>query len=252
MTGVYYESDRVQLWHGDMRDILPALGQFDACVTDPPYQETSLAWDRWVDGWPALVAGHTSSLWCFGSMRMFLDRAAEFAGWRMSQDVVWEKHNATGPDADRFRRVHEHALHWYRGQWRDVHREPQRVFSGVKERGRVIRNGSKSIEQRGDYREGGWVDDGTRLLTSVIHVRSMHRKGSVHPTQKPVDLLTPLIKYATPAGGTVLDCFAGSGSTAVAALAAGRRALLVEGDEHYCEVIATRLDQGVLDIGATP
>ena len=67
----YYEGGGIQLWHGDMREILPTLGDFEACVTDPPYQETSLKWDRWVDGWPALVAEHTRSLWCFGSMRMF-------------------------------------------------------------------------------------------------------------------------------------------------------------------------------------
>jgi site-specific DNA-methyltransferase (adenine-specific) len=129
VSAPYYEGGGVTLFCGDMREVLPTLGQFDACVTDPPYGETSLAWDQWPDGWPALVAGHTSSMWCFGSMRMFLAQRDEFAGWKLAQDtigefeidtMVWEKGNGSGPSRDdRFRRVHELATHWYRGLWRD-------------------------------------------------------------------------------------------------------------------------------------
>lgn len=47
---LYYEGDGIQLYHGDCRVVLPALGQVaDVCVTDPPYGETRLAWDRWAD-----------------------------------------------------------------------------------------------------------------------------------------------------------------------------------------------------------
>jgi site-specific DNA-methyltransferase (adenine-specific) len=90
----YYEDGTVSLYLGDCREVLPALGlTADLVLADPPYAETSLAWDRWPDGWPAVVAEFASSLWCFGSMRMFLDRRDEFADWRLSQDIVWEKHN---------------------------------------------------------------------------------------------------------------------------------------------------------------
>ena len=120
----YYDRGGVTLWHGDCRDVLTALDlTVDCVVADPPYGETSLAWDRWPDGWPALAATVASSMWCFGSMRMFLDRAGEFADWKLSQDVVWEKHNGSGFHADRFRRIHEHATHWYRGDWSDVHHD---------------------------------------------------------------------------------------------------------------------------------
>lgn len=92
MPESYYADDQVTLYLGDMRELLPELGtRADCIVTDPPYGETSLAWDRWPKGWPALAATAASSMWCFGSLRMFLDRAPEFAEWKLSQDVVWEK-----------------------------------------------------------------------------------------------------------------------------------------------------------------
>jgi site-specific DNA-methyltransferase (adenine-specific) len=82
-------------------------------------------------------------------------------------------------------------------------------------------------------------------MRSVIAVRSMHGRA-LHPTEKPVGILDPLIRYACPPGGTVLDCFAGSGSTAEAARLTGRKAILIEADERYCELIARRMSQGIL------
>lgn len=245
MTAPYYTDDHVTLWHGDCRDILPTLRPADCVVTDPPYGETPLPWDRWPDGWPTLVAHLTASMWCFGSLRMFLDQRDEFAGWRLSQDIVWHKHTGSGPDSDRFRRVHEHALHWYRGLWRDVYHDAQRVIRDGAARSPIRGKGAKCIRERGEYRSRTWADDGTRLMTSIIRARSMHRSG-VHPTEKPLGLLDPLVRYACPPGGTVLDPFAGSGSTLVAARLAGRRAVGVEADERYCEAAARRLAQNVL------
>lgn len=249
MPQPYYQDDTVSLYHGDNRDILPALGlQADLIVADPPYGETSLTWDRWPTGWPALAAAVSRSMWCFGSMRMYLQHASEFtvADWKLSQDLIWEKHNGSSRAADRFRRVHEHALHWYRGPWRDVHHEAQRTVIGVDPRSRVGASPDVRSPHLGTYRaHTSWADNGTRLLTSVLRVRSMHH-GAIHPTEKPIELLDPLIRYGCPAGGTVLDPFAGSGSTLDAARQAGRRAIGIEADERYCEAAAARLSQATL------
>jgi site-specific DNA-methyltransferase (adenine-specific) len=82
-------------------------------------------------------------------------------------------------------------------------------------------------------------------MRSVIAVRSMHGRN-IHPTEKPLGILDPLIRYGCPPGGMVLDPFAGSGSTAEAARQTGRRAILIEADERYCEAIVRRMAQGVL------
>jgi site-specific DNA-methyltransferase (adenine-specific) len=238
MPEPYYSDSSVTLYCGRMEDVLPGLGQFDACVTDPPYQETSLKWDRWPDGWPALVAEHTSSMWCFGSMRMFLDRRDEFAGWKMSQDVVWEKHNGSGFDTTRFRRSHEHILHWYRGTWASVHHQVPVTMDAT---GRKLRRRQQAPAHHGEIGVATYEtsDGGPRLRTSVIFARSMHRRA-IHATEKPGAVLAPLIEYAVPPGGVVLDPFAGSCSTGLTARHSGRRSVLIEADEAMCERAVTQ------------
>lgn len=246
MTAPYWEDDHVKLYLGKMEEVLPALGiTCDLIVADPPYAETSLAWDRWPDGWLDTAATVTRSLWCFGSMRMFLDRSAEFAGWRLSQDIVWEKHNGSGFAADRFKRVHEHATHWYRGDWANIHHDAPRVKVHYRTRGNASRG---QVPHTGKIGSATWSDDGTRLIRSVIQAPSMWRRGAIHPTQKPLEILTPLIEYACPPGGTVVDPFAGSGSTLEAARLTGRKAIGVERHEPYAEAAARRLAQAPLEI----
>jgi site-specific DNA-methyltransferase (adenine-specific) len=67
------------------------------------------------------------------------------------------------------------------------------------------------------------------------------RAGSKHPTIKPQSLLRWLVRLITPPGGTVLDCFAGSGSTGMAALAEGRSAVLIEREAEHIEDARRRL-----------
>ncbi len=62
-----------------------------------------------------------------------------------------------------------------------------------------------------------------------------------HPTVKPVDLMRHLVRLVTPPGGVVLDCFAGTGSTLVAAKLEGLRSIGIERDPESVAVAARRL-----------
>jgi site-specific DNA-methyltransferase (adenine-specific) len=83
----YFTDEHVTLYHGDCREIVPALGvAIDLIVADPPYGVTSLAWDDWCEGWLETVGAVSNSMWCFGSLAMFMARSAEYRGegWALS------------------------------------------------------------------------------------------------------------------------------------------------------------------------
>lgn len=239
----YYQDDFVTLYHGRAQDVLPHLRKADAIVTDPPYAETSLHWDRWADGWPALAGEVANQMWCFGSTRMFMERAAEFEGWHLSQDIVWEKHNGSNAFADRFRRIHELALHFYRGNWRDVYKEPQFSHEAT---ARSLRRKSRPTQWGGMGPSSYTSEDGgPKLMESVIYARSCHGYAA-NETQKPEAIVAPLIQYSVPPGGLVVDCFAGSGTTLAVARKTGRRSIGIELREDQCQRIVERLSQGEL------
>lgn len=72
----------------------------------------------------------------------------------------------------------------------------------------------------------------------------------VHCCQKPDRMIQDMITTSTRPGELVLDPFAGSGTTGVAAMLTGRRAVLIEQDEKYCEIIANRLTVAAGDLFA--
>ena len=67
-----------------------------------------------------------------------------------------------------------------------------------------------------------------------------------HPCPKPLRLLDWIIRSFTPAAGSILDPFVGSGTTLVAAKVLGRTGIGIEKSERYCEIVAHRLAQGSL------
>lgn len=74
-----------------------------------------------------------------------------------------------------------------------------------------------------------------------------------HPCPKPEPLMCELVTQFTDPGETILDPFAGSGTTLLAAKRLGRRAIGIEINEGFCEVAAKRLEQGALELGfSTP
>ncbi len=90
--------------------------------------------------------------------------------------------------------------------------------------------------------ELAWTDFDKPVKAMDLPV-GQHNSG--HPTEKPISLIRWCLSMA-PTAQTVLDPFAGSGTTGVACKLEGRKAILIEANERYCEIAAERLRQGVL------
>ncbi len=108
----------------------------------------------------------------------------------------------------------------------------------------VFKNGKEAhvnnieLGVHGRYRTNVWDYPG-------IFIKNKVNKANIylHPTVKPVGLLADILLDASPRKGIVLDMFGGSGSTLLAAERTGRRARLIEIEEHYCDVILYRYEQ---------
>ncbi len=232
---------------GDCREIMARWPDeiADACITDPPYGDTSLDWDKQVKGWLPLAARllkPSAPIWVFGSMRFLapLFGEMETLGFRYSQDIVWEKQNGTGFHSDRFRRVHEHAVMFYRGKWSDVYHQTQYTNDATK---KTVRRKTRPAHT-GHIESGHYTseDGGPRMMRSVMEVRNEHGRA-VHPTQKPNGIIEPLMLYSVPRGGLVLDPFMGSGTTARVALQHGRQYMGCELNPDYDALQRERLSK---------
>jgi len=92
-------------------------------------------------------------------------------------------------------------------------------------------------EQTGD--SGG----ASRFFYTAKASRKERGEGNVHPTVKPLALMRWLVRLVTPPGGTVLDPFAGSGTTLLAARAEGFGAVGIEREAEYVEIMRKRLEE---------
>ncbi len=221
---------------------------FDMILADPPYGDTSLKWDKRVAGWLPVAFDSlkkTGSMWVFGSMRFFMVTASDFsdAGFKLAQDIVWEKHNGSGFHADRFKRVHEHAVQFYRkdSKWDEVYNEVQVTQDAVQ---RTVKRKKGRPAHMGNIEQSSYAseDGGPRIMRSVIQMRSMHGRA-IHPTEKPVELLSILIRTSAPPKGIVGDFFAGSGAGGEAALACGRGYIGTEVDDKMATMARDRIGQ---------
>lgn len=203
---LYYEDEFVELHLGDCRGVR-GWTTADVLVTDPPYGMAYVS-RRAKDGPTKAIAGDKDTDARDAVLELWGDRPA----------LVFGKWNVPRPDATR------HRLIWDKGDdpgtgdltmpWGNSEEEVYvlgRGFEG-KRRSNVIRAGRLTGGQRPN-----------------------------HPTPKPVALMEALIEYAPP--GVIADPFAGSGATLIAARNLGRRAIGVEVDEKYCELIVSRLAQ---------
>lgn len=214
----YYEDGLVQLWHGDCREVLPALDLSAvelAMVVDPPYGIDYQTNQRRLEGNARSIAN---------------DADVSVRSW------VLEWWALRGP-----------ALVF--GSWK---REKPAGTRGVLvwDKGGALGSGDLSLPWKFDHEEVyvlGGPFAGRRDCGSVLRCPPVQAVGRAHPNEKPVRLMSMLLAKLPHV--PVIDPCCGVGAVLQAAKARGRRTIGVELDERYCEVAATRLAQEALDFG---
>lgn len=237
----YYSDDLVTLYHGDALDVLASIEtSVDAVLTDPPYASGSRLEAHKSSSGAMLRAGRfadrpidldqmttTGFVWLLraigaGVYPMLPDGASflSFIDWRQWPNLVGALETCNY-------RVQGMVV-WDKGSIG--------LGKGFRAQHELICHASKGVPTVHDR--------------SVGNVLRFGRVEPVeHPSPKPASLMGTLLRVVCPPCGTVLDPFAGSGTTLRAAKDVGIRSIGIEVDEAYCEVAAKRMAQEVLDFG---
>lgn len=225
----YWTDGTAAIYHGDCRDVMQTMGagSIDLILTDPPYGvhyvtarrsrndklrrpiENDESLDVVGEAWPVVMKllKDDRHWYAFASPRMIPQAANVFDGSK--HILAWDKGDR-GTVGD---------LECGFGEaW-------EAIFYGMK--GRRPLNGKRP--------------------RTIIRYDWSSTLDPVHPTVKPIPLLSKMIGWSTGESELVLDPFMGSGTTLRAAKDNGRRAIGIEIEERYCEIAARRLEQGVLD-----
>jgi DNA modification methylase len=169
-------------------------------------------------------------------------------GWWLRSEIIWSKPNPMPESVtDRPTRAHEQLF---------LLSKSERYFyddAAVREPALTTRNGMSGDRRyrgaaRGRPRDGlgksfPWADDGRGRRQRDVWTVSTEPSRVAHFAVMPTRLVVPCVRAGCPAGGVVLDPFAGSGTVGVVALAEGRRCQLIELNPEYCEIARTRLAQ---------
>lgn len=157
--------------------------------------------------------------------------ALKNAGYKPHQYLVWVKNVFTLSFAD-YKWKHEPIMYG----WKDG---ASHNFYGALNLSTVF-DKKKDIEKMTKEELKAELKRIENTMSQDIIYEKKPPRNTEHPTMKPVELLTTLIKNSTKSEDIVLDPFGGSGTTLIAAAKTGRTARLVELDPHYCDVIRRR------------
>lgn len=236
----YYSDDLVTLYHGDCREVLASMPDqsVDAVITDPPYSDRTHEMAR-SNSKSAKLHGNRVLSGSFGFDSISEEDLSTILAEAGRASRSWVVANLDYRHAFAFDANPPEGLRLLRiGIWMKTNPNPQ--LSGDRPA-----QGWEAIAymHRTSHRPR-WYGGGS---AANYHMPSAQRMD--HPTTKPLPMVQDLVRKFTAPGGTVFDPFAGGGTTLRAAVNEGRTAIGVEINEAYCETIAKRMDQFVLDFG---
>lgn len=251
MTTSFYRSDdrAFTLLHGDCMELLPQFHfQFDTIFADPPYflsnggisyQAGKIVsvnkgqWDRaespeQVDGfnrrWIALCRDKlkdNGTIWISGTYHNIFSVARNLAeaGFKILNVITWVKTNPPPNISCRYFTFSTEFVIWARKHAKVPHRYNYELMRRI----------------AGDRQ----MTDVWRLPAIAVWEKSCGK----HPTQKPLSLLSRILLASTERGGWVLDPFAGSSTTGIAACLTGRRYLGIEREREYADLSKARREE---------
>jgi len=253
-------TDLGRLFQGDSLSWLEGLpdASVDLVVADPPYGIAKAWWDTWatrkdyVDwarGWldeVARILTPTGSAYVMGFSEVLADlkwaTADRFEGCRW---LVWAYRNK-GNLRDDWGRSHESLLHLRKSRRFTMNVDAVRIpYNAHTKRYPERKQGATSQFGGAGASGRSWSPHaGGARPRDVIEIPILNNgmaETTGHPTQKPEELIRRLVEASSDPGGTVLDPFGGSGTTAVVCELLGRRWLVCEREGEYVGYARDRL-----------
>jgi DNA modification methylase len=217
-------NSQVKVIQGDMLEVLGELVlAFPLVIADPPYNVTGWEWDKigddddfiaatrqWLGAIKGVLAPEYNLFWfCSPQYIVCIEKVFESLGLPIQSRIIWHRRNmAMGSDS----------TYKFIDTWEMIYHCGNRALNW----------------------DSTWDDSRFDVQTFAVP-QTNFTDQKLHPTQKPLELITRLVRYGSYPGDLVLDPFAGSGTTGVACQQVGRDCLLVEMEDEYVEVINGRL-----------
>jgi site-specific DNA-methyltransferase (adenine-specific) len=218
----YYEEDGIAIYHGDCAVIAPALGMtFDLLCTDPPYG-IGEARNKRAGKRPgrAIVASRDYGMATWDDAppsQALIDSLRTMARWQ----CIFGCNYFTLPPSSCW-------LVWDKENGASDFADAELAWTNYTSAVRLRRH--------------RWA--------GMLQADMANKEERVHPTQKPLAVMSWAIGLCPVRPSSVFDPFMGSGTALRVAKDLGMRAVGIEAEERYCEIAARRLGQGVLALGA--
>lgn len=262
----FFEDWDVSLYLGDALGVLTEMeeGCCDAVVTSPPYLDAR-------PEYPSPSPEEFSAIFrelariCSGPMIVNVGRLwrrrqellwwheliirAERVGWPHRDTLIWIKQNANPFQGEVLTNAHEYCFLFGDGFDTDAVRTPYDEESLLRMKRRFVAHaGVKNDVNVTDKRatEERRINEKGARGKSFFICPTGKEKGNEHPAPMPLDLAEHLVKLS--GGHRILDPFAGSGTTLLAARRLGRKAVGIELSPEFAEMAATRMAQQTLPI----
>ena len=237
-----------QVIQGDCLEVMKGIPDksIDLVVTDPPYGTTNLEWDNipnLENMWRELNRiGKDNCAFVITASQPFTTDLINSNRNNFRYELIWDKDRPTGFALVNIMpmKVHENLVVFYKNK-------PS--FNPIMEKGKPSANGwnqTKDNQSQPKLKAIKKVYTEDKYPKTIIKIKKNGASTYIHPTQKPVELFSYLIKTYSNEDNLIFDPFLGSGTTAVAAKQLGRKFIGIEISEKYCKIARDRLRQEVL------